>query len=70
MSCAPGVAPLVIAGVCRIHVVVRAALEQAVTWEWLVVNPASKASPGRVDAAEVKPPSVDEVLACSAPRSR
>ena len=35
----------------------------AKTREWLVVNPASKASPGRVDAAEVKPPSVNEVLA-------
>ena len=60
--CAKG-GPLATASVCRIHVVVRAALEQAVTWEWLAVNPASKASPGKVDAAEVKPPSVDEVLA-------
>lgn len=56
-------APLATATVRRIHVVVHAALEQAVAWEWIVVNPASKASPGRVDAAEIKPPTVDEVLA-------
>lgn len=56
-------APLSAATVRRIHVVVHAALEQAVAWEWIVVNPASKASPGRVVATEIRPPTVDEVLA-------
>jgi integrase len=56
-------APLSAATVRRTHVIVHAALEQAVAWEWIVVNPASKASPGRVDTPEIKPPTVDEVLA-------
>ena len=56
-------APLSAASVRRTHVVVHAALEQAVAWEWIVTNPASKASPGRVDPAEIKPPTIDEVLA-------
>lgn len=56
-------APLSAATVRRVHVVVHAALEQAVAWEWIVMNPASRASPGRVDPAEIKPPTVDEVLA-------
>lgn len=56
-------APLAAATVRRIHVVVHAALEQAVAWEWIVMNPASRASPGRVDPAEIKAPTVDEVLA-------
>ena len=55
-------APLSAASVRRTHVVVHAALEQAVAWEWIVTNPASKASPGRVDPAEIKRPTVDEVL--------
>jgi len=56
-------APLSAASVRRIHVVVHAALEQAVTWEWLVFNPAAKASPGRVEQAEVVPATVADVMA-------
>ena len=56
-------APLSAATVRRVHGVVHATLEQAVAWEWIVMNPASRASPGRVDPAEIKPPTVDEVLA-------
>ncbi len=50
------------ASVRRIHVVVHAALEQAVAWEWIVVNPAAKASPGKVDNPQIVPPSVPQVL--------
>lgn len=48
--------PLAASTVRRVHAVLRAALEQAVTWELLDRNPAVKASPGRVDEAEVVPP--------------
>lgn len=47
----------------RIHVVVHAALEQAVAWEWIQFNPAAKASPGKVEQAEVVPAEVPQVLA-------
>jgi integrase len=56
-------APLAAATVRRIHVVVHAALEQAVAWEWLQFNPAAKASPGRVEHTEVVPAEVPQVLA-------
>ena len=55
--------PLSATTVRRIHVVVHAALEQAVAWEWLMFNPAAKASPGKVEQAEVMPASVTDVLA-------
>jgi integrase len=47
----------------RIHDGVRSALEQAVTWEWLPVNPAVKATPGPLDEAEIRPPATEEVIA-------
>jgi integrase len=56
-------APLSAATVRRIHVVVHAALEQAVAWEWLLFNPAAKASPGKVEQPEVVPAAVPDVLA-------
>lgn len=56
-------AALSAATVRRIHVVVHAALEQAVAWEWLLLNPAAKASPGRVEQASVVPAEVPQVLA-------
>jgi integrase len=40
----------------RTHVVLRAALEQGVKWNWLSANPALKATPGDVDEEEVDPP--------------
>ncbi|MGH9920157.1 MAG: tyrosine-type recombinase/integrase, partial [Nitrososphaerales archaeon] len=46
----------------RIHAVVHSALEQAVAWDLLMFNPASKASPGRVDSPEIYTPEVEEVL--------
>jgi len=47
----------------RIHAVVRAAFEQAVTWEWIVRNPAAKASAGHIEQANIKPPTPEQVLA-------
>jgi integrase len=55
--------PLAPATVHRIHVVVRRALEQGVRWEWIGSNPAAKASPGRVDQAEIVPPDPQDVIA-------
>jgi integrase len=55
-------APLSAATVRRIHAVVHSALEQAVAWDLLQFNPASKASPGRTEAREIHVPTVDEVL--------
>lgn len=54
--------PLSAASVRRIHVVVHAALEQGVAWEWLLFNPAAKASPGRVERPDVVPADTAEVL--------
>lgn len=42
--------------------VVHAALEQGIAWEWLLFNPAAKASPGKVEHAEVVPAAVPQVL--------
>ena len=46
----------------RIHVVLHRALEQALRWEWLWVNPASHASPPSCEPAPVRPPSPDEIV--------
>jgi len=54
--------PLSTATVRRIHAVIHSALEQAVAWDMLMFNPASKASPGRIDSPEITSPEVDEVL--------
>lgn len=55
--------PLAVSTVRRVHSVVRAALEQAVRWEWLSTNPAAKASPGPAERAELRPPDPEAVLA-------
>jgi integrase len=55
-------APLSAATVRRVHAVVHSALEQAVAWDLLLFNPASKASPGRIETPEMRIPTVDEVL--------
>ena len=60
--CARG-RPLSAASVRRIHGVIHSALEQAVAWDLLMFNPASRASPGRVDSTEITLPEVEEVLA-------
>lgn len=53
--------PLAGSTVARIHTVVRAGLKQAVVWGWRPDNPAERASPGRYNAAEIRPPSADDV---------
>lgn len=45
----------------RIHVVVHAALEQAVKWGWLALNPADAATPPKVLPAVVTPPAAADV---------
>jgi integrase len=54
--------PLSAATVNRIHVVVRAALGQAVKWGWIRTNPAEHAEPGEVLEDEIDPPPVADVL--------
>jgi integrase len=49
------------ATVRRTHVVVHAALAQAVRWKWLRVNPAAHATPPRVVAPEIVPPAPRDV---------
>jgi len=46
----------------RVHVVLHRALEQALRWEWLWVNPASHASPPSCEPAPIRPPSPDEIV--------
>ncbi len=53
--------PLTPARIRRIHGVLRVALQQAVRWGWLPANPATSASPPRVVAAEIKPPSPSDL---------
>lgn len=53
--------PLASGTVHRIHVVLHRALAQAVRWEWVWLNPASQASPPRVEPAEVRPPTPAQV---------
>ena len=36
-------------------------LTQVVRWEWLWLNPAALASPPRVEPAEIRPPSVEQI---------
>ncbi|HLT70069.1 MAG TPA: tyrosine-type recombinase/integrase [Acidimicrobiales bacterium] len=54
--------PLSAATVRRIHVVVRAALEQAVKWGQIARNPAAHAETGEVVEHEVTPPSDADVV--------
>lgn len=55
--------PLSAATVRRIHVVVRASLEQAVRWGWLLHNPAQRAYTGKVTPPVKKVPSAANVAA-------
>lgn len=54
--------PLSIATVNRIHVVVRAALEQAVKWGWIRRNPAEHAEAGEVLEDEIDPPPAADIV--------
>ena len=53
--------PLSPATVHRVHVVLHRALSQAVRWEWIWLNPAALASPPRVEPADIRPPSVEQI---------
>jgi integrase len=49
------------ATVRRIHGIVRRALAQGVRWGWLGANPAASASPPRVPATAIRPPTTAEL---------
>jgi integrase len=53
--------PLAPGTIRRIHGILRRALAQGVRWGWLGVNPAASASPPRVPAADISPPSPDQL---------
>ena len=53
--------PLSPGTVHRVHVVLHRALTQAVRWEWIWLNPAALASPPRVEPADIRPPSVEQI---------
>ncbi|HUP75659.1 MAG TPA: hypothetical protein VM282_21655 [Acidimicrobiales bacterium] len=47
----------------RIHVVLHRALAQAQRWGWIYPNPASQAQPPRIEPAEIRPPTPQQVTA-------
>lgn len=49
------------ATVRKFHTVARSALQQAVKWEWIAVNPAANSSPPKVRKKEPTPPTPAEV---------
>jgi integrase len=53
--------PLSPGTVHRVHVVVHRALAQAVRWEWIWINPASTATPPRLEPSDIRPPSARQV---------
>jgi integrase len=53
--------PLAAGTVHRVHVVLHRALAQAHRWGWIWLNPASTASPPRVEPSEIVPPNQDEL---------
>jgi integrase len=53
--------PLSPATIRRIHGILRRALAQGVRWGWIGVNPAASASPPRVPAPEIAPPSPEQL---------
>jgi integrase len=53
--------PLAPGTIRRIHGILRRALAQGVRWGWLGVNPAASASPPRVPAADISPPSPEQL---------
>ncbi len=55
-------APLSTSTVARVHVVVRAALEQGVRWGWIRTNPAALTNDLEVDEAEVTPPDAGDAV--------
>jgi integrase len=53
--------PLAPATVRRIHGIIHRALGQGVRWGWVAKNPAAQASPPRVSAPRIEPPSPADV---------
>lgn len=53
--------PLAAGTVHRVHVVLHRAVAQAHRWRWIWLNPASTASPLRVEPSEIDPPRQDEL---------
>jgi integrase len=53
--------PMAPATVRQIHAILRRALDQAARWGWLSANPAALASPPRLSAAEIQPPTPEDV---------
>lgn len=53
--------PLSAGTVQRIHGVLHRALAQAMRWEWIWMNPASSASPPRMEPSDIRPPSPAEL---------
>ena len=54
--------PLAPATVRQVHAILRTALNQAVKWGWLAINPALKATPPRLRRIEIVPPEPKDVL--------
>jgi integrase len=54
----PTLAP---ATIRRVYVIIHAALEQAVKWGWIAVNPADASSPPKIRQPEIAPPSPEAV---------
>ena len=54
--------PLSASTVNRIHVVVHAALQQAVVWGWIARNPADHADPGEILEDEIEPPDDVDII--------
>jgi integrase len=54
----PTLAP---ATIRRVYVIIHAALEQAVKWGWIAVNPADASSPPKTRQPEIAPPSPEAV---------
>ncbi len=57
-----GHGPYAPATIRRVHGIVRRALTQGVRWGWISHNPAIDASPPRVSAKEVKPPTPEQLV--------
>jgi integrase len=57
-----GHGPYAPATIRRVHGIVRRALTQGVRWGWISHNPAIDASPPRVTAKELRPPTPEQVV--------
>jgi hypothetical protein len=63
--------PLAPSSVARVHgVPLHRAFAQPVRWGWVSVNPVSDATPPRVQPAEIRPPTPDQVVALLSGRDK